>query len=376
MNRGIQIVLLFSVMFGFSNCKKAENDIIYSKKYLNEIKQVRSQIGIFFTSNLVPGGSFAISKNGELIYSESFGLASKDLEVSASRETKFRVGTLSQLFTSAIYLKMIEEGKLHPDSTVQYYYPGFPTKAYPIHLQHLAQHTSGIREPNYKEQTRQALNVSIEKGLETFKNDALITPPGAYQNANNFNYNLLAAVMEKATKKHYKQLLETYLTDTLHLTNTVIDNPVLTIKNRSNFFDLNFISQVTNANPLDLRYQAASVGILSNSEDLVKFGQALLYSDYFSETLKKQLFEKAKLINGLEANMSHGWNIFTDPRGYLVYGLDGSVTGGSASLLIYPDEELIIACTTNLTSATSNFPIFKIVNLFLPQTEEQEQQHE
>ena len=65
-----------------------------------------------------------------------------------------------------------------------------------------------------------------------------------------------------------------------------------------------------------------------------------------------------------------------DRKGKKLYGKDGAVKGGSASILVYPEDELIIAFTTNLTGVTNNFPIFKIAEFFLPKEEKKEKNKE
>lgn len=369
MKRGIQLLVLFAVLLGLSNCKKAKTDILYSKKYIDEIKEVRKEMGFFLAGNFVPGASIAISLNGELIYSEGIGIASKDLNVPVNRKTKFRIGSVSELYTAYIYHKMVQEGVLNPDSTIQHYYPEFPKKEYPITLDQLVQHSSGIREPNHKETSWRGLNIRLEKGLDNFKNDPLIAQPGYYQYPTSYNYDLLGVVMQKAEKKKFREILKTYLTDTLHLDNTVLDNPVLSIENRSQFYDHNMVSQIINATTLDLRHSTPSNGILSNAEDLVKLGNAYLSSDYLSEETRTKIFTKIQLANGIEPDLTNSWVMLRNNSGGLVYGKDGEVLGGSASILVYPEEKLIIACTTNLTGATGNFPIFKIASKFLPKDE-------
>ncbi len=374
MKRGIQIVVLFSVLFGLSNCKKTETDILYSKKYLNEIKQIRQEIGYFMAGNFVPGASVAIWKDGEFIYSEGIGLASKDLNVRATRSTKFRIGRISELYTTLIYFKLVEEGVLHPDSTIQHYYPDFPAKEYPLTLEQLVQHTSGIREPNLREETGQGFYISLQKGIDKFKDDPLICPPGLYQYPSSYNFNLLGAIMEKATNKRFHEIFKSYLTDTLHLNHTLLDNPFLSIEDRSNFFDQNMISQVVNSTTIDLRHRAPSEGILSNAEDLVNLTREFIAGNYISEDTRQKVFTKIHLVDNYVPDMTNSWMVMTDNRGNLIYGKDGSVTGGSASVLVYPDENLIIACATNLTKASADFPIFKLAEPFLSKDGKKEEE--
>jgi CubicO group peptidase (beta-lactamase class C family) len=371
----VKIILQFSVLliilFSLSTCKKNNSDVIYDRKYINEIKAARKEAAFYLARNFAPGGTFAVAKEGKIIYSEGLGRASEDLEVPVTRNTKFRIGQVSELFTNLIYQKMVENGTLHPDSTIQYYFPDFPEKQFRLPIHHLANHTSGIREPIDDERDWRGLNVTMKAGIERFKADSLEFPPGMYLVPNMHNYNLLGVILEEVTDKKFNTLLKEYVTDTLNLENTLIDNPFTYIKGRTNFYDHNFIAQVVNATTRDMRYRAPSEGLLSNAEDLVKFGNAILYSDYFSDDIKSRLFEPILLFDDILSTMANGWILMNDREGRQIYGRSGTVTGGGAALLIYPDEKLVVACAINLGSYSDDYPVFPIAQQFLPKTEEQ-----
>jgi serine beta-lactamase-like protein LACTB, mitochondrial len=369
MKRVYQLLMLLALLLAFSSCEKKTNDILYDSKYKKEITEVRKEASMYLMINNIPGGSFAIAKEGKIIYAEAMGLASKDLEVPANRKTKFRIGEVSELFTSLIYQMMIEDGTLHPDSSVQHYLPDYPLSVLKetqqkITISQLVNHSSGIRKSSDEELDWTKLNTTIQTGLDLFKNEPLHSIPGWYENPSVFNYNLLGAIIEKATGKSYPEVLKTYVTDTLKLTSTEVDNPFRTIIGRTDFYDYNMVSQVLNATFRDLRFRAPSEGLLSNAEDLVKFGNAILYSDAISEKIKKRLFEPVELKGDFPPTMANGWLLLKSNRGELSYGRVGGVTGGGAVLLIIPDKKLVIAGTVNLTSS-DEIPVFKLIAPFL-----------
>ncbi len=369
MKRGIQLLILVAVLLSFSSCRKNKIDIVYDKKYVKDIKELRKEIAFFLQRNFIPGGSFAIARDGKFIYSEGMGLASKDLDVPVNRKTKFRIAEVSELFTSVIYQMMVQDSILDPDSTVQHYLPDFPQKKYKLTLRDLAYHTSGIREPHFQEEEWKGKPETLQKGIDIFKNDTLITKPGYFQNPSAFNYNLLGAIMEKASGKSFPVLLKEYLTDTLKLTNTVVDNPFITINGRTDYFDYNIVSQVMNAPFCDLRYRAPSEGILSNAEDLVKFANAILYPSVIPDAVKKRLFEPIELKSKFPSRFTNGWINTKTRDGKPIYGMAGGVTGGGASLVVFPDQKLVIAGAVNLTSELDDIPVFKMAEPFFPKTE-------
>jgi len=365
MKRGIQIVLLLAIIIGFSNCKEKQADAIYNKAYINEIRAARKDLALFLNLNKIPGASIAISKNGENIYSEAIGYASLDLDVQVTRDTKFRIGDLSELFTSFMYLRMVDDGLLNPDSMVQHYIPDFPEKEYEVKLHHLVNQISGLREARPGEKDSQEQNVTLQKGLALFKNDQLQSYPGLDQTFNMFDNNLLGAVMENATNKKFIKILEEYVTDTLNLSNTTIDDPFKFIKGRTDFYDHNILSNIINAPSRDFRYSAPSQGLLSNAEDLVSLGNAILYSDLILKKTKETMFNPIILLDDSKADMANGWFLMIDENNNDIYGRTGNILGGSAAILLYPKLGLVIAITANLTSNMGESPIFKIADYFI-----------
>ena len=364
-NRVFNYVLILAALNSLWSCKNQDNRIFYDSKYINEIKKARDDIFVFLDVNSIPGCSLAISKDGKLIYSEGFGLASKDLDVPVNTNTKFRVGSVSTLFTSVAYLELVKEGILNPDSAIQTYIPNYPKKEYKITLNNLVNQTSGIRNLKNDEDRQNKFEMTLQSGLDLFKNDELLFKPGTYQFISVFNYDLLGAVMEKATGKQFNKILHEYVTDTLHLKNTVIDNPFVTIKNRTNFYDFNVIALPINATFVDLISFAPSEGILSNSEDLVNLGNAFLYSDYIARGMRTNIFTPDTLETGKIQNFSYGWFINQDQYGRKYYARAGNVLGGGSVLLIYPDEGLVLACAVNATIDPNNIPLYTIAQYFL-----------
>jgi CubicO group peptidase (beta-lactamase class C family) len=362
-------LFLLAILIGLAQCKNNPNDILYNRKYIEEIKNTRKELAFFLSANLIPGATIAVTKGGEIIYSEGMGLASKDLEVPVTRQTKFRIGDLSELYTSLAYHLLVEKGTLHPDSTIQHYLPDFPAKEFPVTLNDLVNHMSGIRGEYEGEKTEPNFNITLERGLEKFKNDSLLFPPGNYQLNSKYNYNLVGAIMEKTTGKKFDAIIKELITDTLQLNNTVSDNPFNPVIGRSNFYDHTIFALTINAVTKDLRVSLPSNGLLSNAEDLVKLGNAMLYSDYISDKIKKEMFTVFDLNSGFAAKLVNGWMVSEDFWGRKFYGRSGFVTGGGASILIFPEEELVVAVTINLTMDLVQIPDYKIARYFLPKTE-------
>ncbi len=347
---------------GCQQNNKAER--IVEWKYLKVIREVRKEAFNYMTRNFIPGGSFAVIVKGKLVWSEGFGRASTDLEVRANRFTKYRMGQITQIMTSLAYYSMVEKGILNPEDTLRKYFPDYPDFKYKLNLQHLVDHTSGIRPANAKELNWHGLNPSILQSLDSVSKDTLLFEPGTFQFPSIFNYIMLGAVMEKTTGKPFKDILQEWVTDTLGLKNTIPDNPLITIKGRSNFYDRNLVSQTVNALPTDLRYRHPSDGYLTTAEDLVKLGHALMTSPVLSNHVREEMMAPPDLPVTSHYQMGNGLIFLKDMEEKEFYASRGNINGSGAMLIILPDDEIIVGCLTNLSDDTDELPGLKIAFMF------------
>lgn len=356
--------ILMGSLMAITSCKQSDDPVrILDRKYREVIKESRDEAIFYMARSNMPGSSLAVSLKGKLIWSEGYGLASTDLDVPAGRYTKYRIGEMSQILTALGYHILVEEGKLDPEATVQQYLPEFPDMGFPLKLKNLVDQTSGIRLPTDEELNWRGLNVGIQKGIETFMNDSLLFPPGEYQYPTIYAYNLLGAVMEKAEQKHFQNIIQEKVLDTLGLKNIQPDNPLITVKGRTNYYDRDLIAQTINATFRDLRYRLPSDGYLSSVEDLVKLGNALLYSTNLPENVKNRMFTPAR-VRDMETNIGNGLLFLSTSNGEKFYASRGNITGGGSMLLIYPKEELVVAWAGNINDHLDELPGMIVANNF------------
>ncbi len=365
MRYSLLILVVIILLDGLTGCSNNEKERIISRKYLKPIKESRQEAFFYMARSYMPGNSIAVSVNGKLVWSEGMGYASKDLKVPATRVTKYRIGQVTQVLTALVYHLLVEQGKLNPDSSVQHYLPDFPGKKYRLTLKNLVEQTSGLRAPSDEERIWRGLNVGLEAGLENFKKDSLLFMPGVIQYLSMYNYNLLGVVIQKATGKRFHEVVKDLVTDTLGMKGTVPDNILGVIENRADFFDHDYLTRVIHAVSTDIRYKIPSEGYLSTADDLNKFGNALLFSKYISDSVKTKTFTQVKLTEGTQTQWANGWFIAENEKRIKYYFITGNVTGGGAALVIFPAEKLVIAWTANIQDDIDEFPVYKTAMNFV-----------
>src|SRR5437588_4353242 len=60
-------------------------------------------------------GSVLLAQDGQPIFRKSYGLANAEWNISNTPDTKFRLGSITKQFTSALILQLVEQGQVKLD---------------------------------------------------------------------------------------------------------------------------------------------------------------------------------------------------------------------------------------------------------------------
>ncbi len=299
----------------------------------------------------IPGLQVAVAVGGKLVWSEAFGYADLAREVPVTAETQFRIGSVSKPLTAAAVALLYEQGKLDLDAPVQRYVPSFPDKGDPITTRQLAGHLAGIRHYRGDEFLLNRHFESVREGLTIFERDSLLFPPGTKFSYSSYGWNLVAAVIEGATKQDFLAYMGEHVLRPLGLTHTAPDRVDSLIPNRTRFYERGADSGFVPAPPVDNSYKWAGGGFLSTAEDLVKFGSALLEPGFLKAATLELLFTSQKTSAGEPTGYGVGWFVATDGRGHRWVSHGGSSVGGTTAFGVDRDSRVVIAITSNLTGA-------------------------
>lgn len=184
----------------------------------------------FLAKHEVPGGAIAVTQNGRLVYAQGFGLANPETSENFQPDTPARVGSLSNLVTSAALLKLSDRGGIDFDARVfgpmgLLPYP-VPADADPrvaeIRLKELFTMSSGWKAASDTSASFATLGLLAESGLSLpasrdFVSSAMLSEPLANDPGKIYDYlNIspifLAKVLSlKSGKPYEEQVTETLL---------------------------------------------------------------------------------------------------------------------------------------------------------------------
>src|SRR5690606_11844118 len=94
-----------------------------------------------------PGASVIVVKDGTVLLHKGYGLADVANATAMRPNSIHKIGSITKQFTSIAVLRLVHEGKLDLDKTVEDYVPGLLSYGSTITVRHLLTHTSGI--PSY-----------------------------------------------------------------------------------------------------------------------------------------------------------------------------------------------------------------------------------
>lgn len=283
-------------------------------------------------------GSIAVSENGKVIYSKAIGFADVNLKQKATTATKYRIGSISKMFTSTLIFKAVEENKLTLSKTIDAYFPSIPN-ARKITVGNLLNHRSGIYNltnsgeyMSYHAQpkTEAELIAIIAKSNSVFE-------PNSKAEYSNSNYILLSFILEKVYKKPFKEILKEKIISPLGLKNTYFGGPISLANNESNSYS--FMETWNQEKPTDMSIPMGAGALVSNPIDLTIFIENL----FAGKIISQKSLDQMKTIQD-----DYGFGIFEmpfhDKKGF---GHTGGIDGFSSVLTYFPENKLAVAITSN-----------------------------
>ena len=317
---------------------------VYTEARANADKQAKEWL-----ARGIPGLALAVAVGGKIVYSEGFGYADLEERVPVWPTTKFRIGSISKPLTATALMQLVEAGKLDLDAPVQKYVPAFPDKGAPVTVRMVAGHIAGIRHYQGDEFHIQKHFDNVLDSLKIFENDPLVSPPGTEFHYSSYGFNLLSAVIESASDEKFLDYMRGHVFDGIGLVHTAADQNARIIEERSRFYEKEKDGTLENAPYVDNSYKWAGGGFLSTSEDLVRFGSAMLQPGVLKAATLKEMFTPQRTKSGKVVEYGIGWFVRKSKSGKPIYEHSGGAVGGTSQLIIYPESYVVVALVTNFS---------------------------
>ena len=268
---------------------------------------------------------------------------------------------------SAMALAKLQEKKLFDwNASLYQYLPDYPRKPFDFTIKQLGGHIAGIR--SYKG-SEMMLNkpMTIEEGINLFKNDIQEFVPGTRYLYSSYNWNLVSLAMQKCLNKDFESIVLEEVLIPLGMKNTFPDNGNI-IKNQSIPYvrGKNNFSKSSNVHNY---YKLAGGGFLSTSEDIAKMGNAIICYDFLTKEIQDEMLISLCTDDEKFTGYAIGWQSSKDWNNRHYYGHIGNGIGGYAWFFVYPKEQTVITMLFNVTNPKIDAFLQRIVDFTLKGTE-------
>ncbi|HEX5995860.1 MAG TPA: serine hydrolase domain-containing protein [Jiangellales bacterium] len=321
---------------------------------------LQERLPALLAEHQVPGAALAVAAGDEVI-DVAAGVLSTATGVEATTDSVFQIGSITKVWTSALAMQLVDEGRLDLDAPVRSYVPEFrladETAAAAITVRQLMCHTSGFEGDIFTDTGKG--DDAVERYIDALTEVGQLVPPGERFSYNNAGFCVLGRVVEVLRGKPFDDCLREHLFAPLGLTHAA-PSPYEAILHRA---AVGHIQPTPEADP-----QPAPVWALARSNgpagsmlamsarDLVTFARmhigagagpdgTRVLSDVSVRAMQQRQVELPPL--GLMGDAwGLGWEIYDWPGGTVI-GHDGNTIGQSALLRVVPSQNVAIALLTN-----------------------------
>ena len=314
-----------------------------------------------------PGAALAVTRDGEIIYKQGYGMANLEYDIPITTTTTFELASTSKQFTAFAIAMLLHKGKLSLDDDIQKYLPDVPDFGSTITIRHLLHHTSGIRD--YIQLfvlagVRLDDVVSLKDVLKMVKRQkALNFEPGSEFLYSNTGYNLLAAIIEVVTRDSFREWTGTNIFKPLNMVNSLFcDDHEMILKNRAYAYQA-----VENDGFKHVVNNTTAVGdgfLYSTVDDLAKWILNFDTVRIGGQSVLKQMHERGVLNNGEQIDYAFGLRI-SEYRTLKTVRHGGAWQGFRSHLMRFPDQKFGVVILGNLDTFNPRSLAEKVADIYL-----------
>ena len=329
-------------------------------------KKKAAQLDIFFKSLAEKNnfsGAVLISYNEHVLYRNAFGYQDvRHKRKVIKTNSVFQLASVSKQFTAAAIMKLVEQGKLSLEDSVQKFFPSFPYKNINVRL--LLTHRAGLGNYTYftekiTDRKTPLSNMGVVNLMIQYKPEMYFYPDRKMDYSNT-GYVVLAAIIEKVSGKTFKEYMEKEIFKPLGMKHTHV-------------LDVNHLGDFNYVDGWDrwgakvrhdyLDGATGDKGIYSTIDDMHTWDRILYSGKFLSDSTLKLMFEPgSKSLKG-PFNYAFGWRTYTLKTGEVIIYHGGWWNGFKSFFLrdLENHHSVIILCNNERSNFRNLDPVFDIL---------------
>lgn len=334
--------------------------LLWANCSLGQSQNLDRFIDSFATQNNF-NGTILIQKQSKIIYHNSYGLANFEFEVPNKVNVKYKIASLTKLFTSVLIMQLVEQERVDLNSSLKTYlstYPGESGDKITIHQ--LLNHTSGIANMDTVTSMESALKSGVplyqiprssDQLLKEVCSGKLVNKPGKVFDYNNADYIVLGKIIEKVYDKTYEQTLIEYILKPLKMKNTGLVHQNIIVEGLTDtYFFRDDLNRLMPDLPVYMENYYAAGAMYSTTNDILQFSNGLFGLKLLNQESLNQMFFSGLGEYGYGVWVYEDYEI--DNKMYKVIKRPGLIMGAQAMLfhILGADSTIIILSNTGTTN--------------------------
>lgn len=304
-------------------------------------------------------GTVLVRHGDEVLVHEGIGVVERAFGVPAALDTRYRIASITKLFTATLVLQLADEGRIDVNAPVSKYLPRFPAGG-GIPVRTLLNHTSGLPNPDADVTFERAISEGLPLYQLPHDTDALLRDyasgpprqePGTRFDYNNADYVVLGKLIEAVTSQPFEAALRERILAPLSL----VDSGVLRQRDVVDRLAPTYLrpgkdQALINDLPVLIENWYAAGAMYSTVGDLARFADAL-----FGGRLLKQETLGAMLTPGLD-EYGYGlwiWDQKSGDRPFRAAVRFGGIMGANGVLYRILSDDITIVILGNTNTADS-----------------------
>jgi CubicO group peptidase (beta-lactamase class C family) len=328
------------------------------------LKEIISSV----SSSDQPGLSIGLVQNGKLTKHLQSGLANLDYDVSIHKNTVFGLASITKQFTAGCIGVLVRNEKINLEDDVRKYIPELPNFGNTIRIQHLLNHTSGLRNHNVLLDLKgfdYDYNGYNNKQIQAliFKQKGVNSKPGERMLYANSNYVLLALIVERVSGMSLDDFAQVSIFQPLEMKRTFFlseNDRIVKDKTQTYYTRKGKVKQHKS-----LTTCIGAGGLMSTIEDLALWSNIFTMQEHSFAWLAAFLTKEHRLNDGTPLSYAQGVFIDNYSNEKTIHH-SGRGQGMRSQIISIPAQKISVIVLTNTANIDAVGLSYQVLDLLLP----------
>jgi CubicO group peptidase (beta-lactamase class C family) len=307
------------------------NTIQNKKAESIRLENLQNKIDSLFNSKIgeeTPGAALLISYEGKMLVGKGYGLRDIQNNEPVTKNTNFRMASVSKQFTALAVLSLIDKGLITLNDSVYNFFPYEVFKN--ISIGQFLNHTSGIAicDSGFVSNWDTTVIAQNKDVLEWFikNNPKSAFEPGEDWQYSNNAYEILVLLVEKVSGQDFEEYVKENIFEKANMTNTNFFNlakPIF-IAERAICYEKDSLQKWINVDGHWGNGIIGSGGLFTNVNDFFQYDKNLRRNVILSPSIHKIIFKPSSMLlpekekyhynflNGADEYYAMGWFVTED----------------------------------------------------------------